>query len=230
MGLVWAIPWILDVAGFTCNTIAAGLVQTIKNQEDLHNLHKAANEAHITHLSNKVWHYKEMFQIPPEGFEVNTKYPHLKIPISEGLYRHAHWIKQAGEGLVEAYTKEDGPTSNPYLIFLHSQPIFSSEPIEAIPMWFHQLLVSNLAIYGTLKKAAYRLDDWGVATDIACYCELDTELSSINAQIEQLNAEADAIHINKTLYEARLEAARAPKQLTHMELLAPQHLRKQGNK
>ena len=44
-----------------------------------------------------------------------------------------------------------------------------------------------------------RLDDWGVAADIARYRKLDDDLSCINAEIEWLEAEAGAARIAKTI-------------------------------
>jgi len=93
------------------------------------------------------------------------------------------------------------------------------EPTEPIPAWFHQLLTSTTAVYANLTKAASQLNDWGIAADTVCYRKLDDNLSCINAELEQLNTEVDAIRISKTVCEGQLELACAPKQLAHMECL-----------
>jgi len=91
-------------------------------------------------------------------------------------------------------------------------------------------MVGNTAIFTTLLKATDQLDDWGIAMDISHYCKLDNNLSSINMEIEWLNTEVDSICIEKVLCEGRLKLAHAPKQLAHMECIAPTHLWHTGNK
>jgi len=105
----------------------------------------------------------------------------------------------ANEGMVLAYTEEQGPKSDPYLIPIHAAPIFLSEPIDPIPQWLYQLLISQLAIFYTLVNAAKKLDDWGIATDITCYWEYNDKMADINMCIEQLQAEADLVHLAKLL-------------------------------
>jgi len=127
----------------------------------------------------------------------------------------------ADEGMVLVYTKEQGPKSDPYLVPIHAAPIFSSEPIDPIPQWLHQLLIGQSAIFHMLVNVAKKLDDWGIAADITCYWEYNDKMADINVRIEQLQAEADLVRLTKLLCEGRLKAARMPKQLAHMECLAP---------
>jgi len=99
----------------------------------------------------------------------------------------------ADEGMVLAYTEEQGPKSDPYLVPIHAAPIFLSEPIDPIPQWLHQLLISQSAIFHMLVNATKKLDDWGIAADITHYQEYNDEMADINAWIEQLQAEADSV-------------------------------------
>jgi len=80
----------------------------------------------------------------------------------------------ADQGMVLAYTEEQGPESGPYLVPIHAAPIFSSEPIDPIPQWLHQLLIGQSAIFHMLVNAAKKLDDWGVAADITRYWSTTT--------------------------------------------------------
>jgi len=152
-------------------------------------------------LEDKLTQYKEGYNSAPEGYKCNINYPDLKIPIGEGLYRPTKWIKMADEGMVLAYTEEQGPKSDPYLVPIHAAPIFSSEPIDPIPQWLHQLLIGQSAIFHMLINAAKKLDNWGVAADITCYREYNDKMADINAYIEQLQAEADSVHLTKLLCE-----------------------------
>jgi len=147
-------------------------------------------------------------------------YPNLKIPLGKGAYAKAYWVTPTHDRYVQAYRQEQGPLDTPYSLPIYAQAVYSSEPIDPIPAWFHQLLVGTPAIYANFTKAAHQLDDWGVAADITRYRKLDDNLSCINAELEWLKAEARAIRIAKTICEGRLELAHAPKQLAHMECLA----------
>jgi len=52
-------------------------------------------------------------------------------------------------------------------------------------------------------------------------------MANINVHIEQLQAKADLVQLAKLLCKGRLEAARAPKQLAHMEYLTPVFMRRE---
>jgi len=64
--------------------------------------------------------------------------------------------------------------------------------------------------------------------DIVRYQKLDDNLSCINAELERLEAKAGAVRIAKTICEGRLELARAPKQLVHMECLVTLFVRQRN--
>ena len=212
----------------TLRDIATGLVQTVKNREEIHRFATITFEDRIKRLESVVEGYAETYERAPDGYVRNTMYPDLKIPVGEGFYREAYWVTPAHDGYVQAYGQEHGPLDTPFSLPIYARAVYSSEPTEPIPVWFHQLLTGTPSIYANLTKAAHRLDDWGVAADIVRFRKLDDDLSCINAEIERLNAEADATRIAKTICEGRLELARAPKQLAHMECLATPFVRQRG--
>jgi len=204
----------------TLRSIAKGLVETIKEREERHRHQLLSAHNRYQQLEDKLANYEEGYNTAPNSYKHNINYPDLRIPIGEGLYHPAKWIKMADQGMLLAYTKEQGPESDPYLVPIHAAPIFSSEPIDPIPQWLHQLLIGQSAIFHMLVNAAKKLDNWGVAADITCYQEYNDEMADINACIEQLQARADSVRLAKLLCKGWLEVARAPKQLAHMECLA----------
>jgi len=214
-----------SIDAITLCSIAKGLVETIKEREERHGHQLLAAHNCQQQLEDKLTDYEQGYGSPPEGYKRNVNYPNLKIPIGEGLYRPTKWIKMADEGVVLVYTKEQGPKSNPYLVPIHTAPIFSSEPIDPIPQWLHQLLIGQSAIFYMLVNATQKLDNWGIAANITCYREYNNEMADINARIKQLQAEVDLVRLAKLLCEGRLKAARAPKQLAHMECLVPVFMR-----
>ena len=126
-------------------------------------------------------------------------YPDLKIPLGKGAYAKVYWVTPVHDGYVQAYRQELGLLDTPYSLPIYACAVYSSEPIEPLPAWFHQLLVSTPTIHANFAKAAHQLDDWGVAVDITCYCKLDDDLSCINAELERLEAEAGVVRIVKTI-------------------------------
>jgi len=212
----------------TLQEIATGLVQTVKNREEIHQFAVLAFKDKIKRLESTIEGYAETYKQAPDGYIHNTMYPNLKIPLGKGAYAEAYWVTPAHNRYVQAYGQEQGPLDPPYSLPIYAQAVYSSEPIDPIPTWFHQLLVGTPTVYANFAKAAHRLDDWGIAADIARYCKLDDNLSCINAELERLEAEAGAIRIVKTICEGRLELACAPKQLAHMECLATPFVRQRN--
>jgi len=210
----------VDIDPTTLQEIATGLVQTVKNREEVHHFAVLAFEDKIKRLKSTIEGYAETYERAPDGYVRNTMYPDLKIPLGEGSYAEAYWITPAHDGYVQAYGQEQGPLDAPYSLPIYARAVYSSEPIDPLPAWFYQLLVGTSAVHTNFAKAAHQLDDWGVAMDIAHYRKLDDDLSCINAELEWLEAEAGAVRIAKAICKGRLELARAPKQLGHMECLA----------
>jgi len=204
----------------TLQEIATSLVQTVKNHEEIHRFTILAFEDKIKRLKSTIEGYAETYERAPDGYVRNTIYPNLKIPLGKGAYAEAYWVTPAHDGYVQAYGQEQGPLDTLYSLPIYAWAVYLSEPIDPIPAWFHQLLVGTPTVYANFTKAAHQLDDWGVTADIVRYCKLDDDLSCINAELKRLEAEARAIRIVKTICEGRLELARAPKQLAHMECLA----------
>jgi hypothetical protein len=64
--------------------------------------------------------YEDTFERAPDDFQLNTNYPNLKIPIGDGLWRPAKWIKQGEDRYMYAYTDRDGVHNLPYLIPIHA--------------------------------------------------------------------------------------------------------------
>jgi len=173
-----------DIDSSTLHDIATGLVQTVKNREEIHRFAVLAFEDKIKRLESTIEGYTETYERAPDRYVRNTMYPDLKIPLGEGVYAEAYWVTPAHDGYVQAYGQEQGPLDTPYSLPIFAQPIYLSKPIEPIPAWFHQLLVGTPAVHANFTKAAHRLNDWGVTADITRYHKLDDNLSYINTELK----------------------------------------------
>jgi len=104
----------------TLRDIATGLVQTVKNCEEIHCFTVATFKDKIKRLESAIEGYAETYERAPDGYVRNTMYPDLKIPLGEGAYAEAYWVTPAHDGYVQAYGQEQGPLDTPY-----SLPIYA---------------------------------------------------------------------------------------------------------
>ena len=148
-----------DIDPVTLQEITTGLVQTIKNREEVHRFAMLAFEDRIKRLESTIKGYAETYERAPDGYVCNTMYPDLKIPLGKGAYAKAYWVTPVHNGYVQAYRQEQGPLDTPYSLPIYAWAVYSSEPIDPLPAWFHQLLVGTPAVHANFAKAAHRLDD-----------------------------------------------------------------------
>jgi len=144
-----------NIDASTLRDIATGLVQTVKNREEVYHFATLAFEDRIKRLKSTIEGYAETYERAPDGYICNTMYPDLKIPMGEGVYAEAYWVTPAHDGYVQAYGQEQGPLDTPYSLPIYAWPVFSSEPIDPLPAWFHQLLVGTSAVHANFAKAAH---------------------------------------------------------------------------
>jgi len=114
-----------------------------------------AFEDKIKRLESTIEGYAETYEWAPDGYVRNTMYPDLKIPLGEGMYAEAYWVTPAHDGYVQAYGQEQGPLDTPYSLPIYARAVYSSEPVEPLPAWFHQLLVCTPTVHANLAKAAH---------------------------------------------------------------------------
>jgi len=139
----------------TLHDIATGLVQTIKNREEIYHFAIIAFKDKVKRLEATIEGYAETYEQASDGYVRNTMYPDLKIPLGEGVYAEAYWVTPAHDGYVQAYGQEQGPLDTPYSLPIYARAVYSSEPIDPLPAWFHQLLVGTPADHANFTKAAH---------------------------------------------------------------------------
>jgi hypothetical protein len=200
-------------------SIARGLAVTIQQRDAYYAQQRRRNKQRIKELEKRIGGYEEIFDLTPDGYEENNgRLPHFSIPVGEGMYRGAKYIKQLEGGWVAGFTEEDGPHSTPHIVKLYANPAYTTldttdDPAEPMPPWFHRILFGHAALYNTLQKAALDLNDWGLYAEISRHRTYDVELGTILGQIEQLQLDAEAIRSVRELCEGRLTAAHAYKRL-----------------
>jgi hypothetical protein len=200
-------------------TIANGLLQTIADREASTSVATKHYEDRLHHLEQKILHYEETYNHPPEGYELNVgKVTNFQIPVGEGLYQEAKWIRLNDDGTVSGYHSAQGPNQQPYIIDLYAAPDYSVDsPLEPLPAWFRHMLMGPGADFQILQQAVADTGDWGFAREIARYRQLDDEVTAVAIKIEEYQRDLDAARARLGSCESRLMLARAAERVTTLQ-------------
>ena len=185
----------------------------IRTREDDYNHERAVAAERIKCLEEQLEEHEETFQRCPEGYEVNTHYPGLKINISFGLHHPIKWIKLLDKGTVAGFCDDDGPGSSPHILKIYAQPMATAEPVEPLPLWFETILLGPSPMYHNFAQAAGELEDWGIKADIQRFHDTDALLVEANNEVAKWEARATAFAYARQLCKSRLEAVHAQYQL-----------------
>jgi hypothetical protein len=199
--------------------IANGLLQTIADQEASASVATKHYEDRLRHLEQKVLHYEETFNNPPEGYELNNgKVTNFHILVGEGLYQEAKWVQLNDDGTVSRYHSSQGPNKWPYIIDLYAAPDYSIDsPLEPLPTWFRHMLTSPGGDFQILQDAVADTGDWGYAREIARYRMLDDEITAMAVKIEEYQHDLDAARARLASCESCLMLARAAERVTTLQ-------------
>ena len=201
-----------------------GLLATIT----WHNAQEASEIRHlneqIRRLHNDVEHYENIFERAPDGYiENDGQVPHFYIPLSDGVFKPAKWMKKLEDGKVARFHEQQGPNESPYVINLYAQADMvghgKENPIKLLPAWFRTLLIGPSSDFVHLQCNISDLDDWGLAMEITRFCELDQEATKLAAQVDVLHEELNATRDARTMSEKRLVLARASQKVAQLENL-----------
>jgi hypothetical protein len=108
-----------DINAALLQQIANGLLQTIANRETKTAIATRQYKDQVHTLEQPILHYEDTFQEPPMGYVLNNnQVPHFHIPVGNGLYCPAKWIKLNNDGTVSSYADTQGPNEQPYVIDL----------------------------------------------------------------------------------------------------------------
>ena len=122
--------------------------------------------------------------------------PHFFIPLGDGVFKPAKWIKKLEDGRVAGFHEQQGLNESPYIIDLYAEADTAGHgeenPIEPLPAWFRALLIGPSSDFVHLQHDIGDLDDWGLAREIARFHKLDQEATELASQVNVLHEELDA--------------------------------------
>jgi hypothetical protein len=127
-----------DLNADILQAIKKGLLATIarRNAQEVSEI-RCLNEQ-IRELHDHVGHYENIFKRAPDGYiENDGQVPHFYIPLGDGVFKPAKWIKKLEDGKVAGFHEQQGPNESPYIIDLYVQADTvghgEENPIEPLP-------------------------------------------------------------------------------------------------
>jgi hypothetical protein len=204
--------------------ITKGLLATIARRDAHENIEIRRLKEQIVGLHDRVEHYENIFEKAPDGYIENEgQVPHFYIPLGDGVFKPAKWIKKLEDGHIAGFHADQGLNESPYIIDLYAQADTvghgEENPIEPLPAWFHALLIGPSSDFVHLQCDIGDLDDWGLAREIAHFRELDQEAAELAARVEVLHEELDTTRDARTMSEKRLVLAHASQKAARLENL-----------
>jgi hypothetical protein len=126
--------------------ITKGLLTTIARRDTQEASEVCHLKEQIHGLYDHVKHYENIFKRAPDRFIKNDgQVPHFYIPLGDGVFHPAKWIKKLEDGRVTGYHEQQGPNESPHIIDLYAQADMvghgKENPIEPLPAWFCTLLI-----------------------------------------------------------------------------------------
>jgi hypothetical protein len=208
-----------DIDATLLRGIANGLLQTIADREAATAVSNKQYEDRLHHLEQRVLHYEDAFNKPLTGYTLNNgKISNFHIPVGDGIYQEAKWIRLDDDGMVSSYHGAQGPNEQPHIIDLYVSPNYSVDPpLKALPAWFRHMLTSPGRDFQILQQAVANIDDWGLACEIVHYCKLDDDVMAVTIKIEQYQHDLDAVRAWLVSCESRLMLACASEQMATLQ-------------
>src|SRR6266436_4450897 len=212
----------------TLRTIIDALVETsnshhqqyqcqVQAQDEEHKATVEKLKEDLKYAESRLLDYQETFVKAPEGYRANDRLPTFTIPLGEGLDIPAKWIKQLDDGRTAGYSEHDGTGDLSYVKEIYTAPQdLALDPPEVLPHWIWETLQGASIQYQEFRRAVRDLDDWGLYAEVLHYHQLDEDILSLKAQLDLNHASLAAAQNARLQSITRLEAARLPKQISHM--------------
>ena len=191
--------------------IALGLLTNIKQREREVAAYDTARNKHVTWLERELRRTQQEApstpHIPPqEDFILNTdQAPGFFIPVEEGMWQPAYWVKQLPDGRCAGLLKDDGPDAVPYIADLFAQPDYDpTDPILPLPCWLLQLLGGAPTYFQVVRQEVEKVGDWAITAEVMRYRNLTDHIKTKQAQLMQAEKDLKVLDEQRDLCEACL--------------------------
>jgi hypothetical protein len=207
----------------TVHAIAYGLVSTVHCREVAHALETKERDETNHVLQEKLKKYAEKidkeFFLPgcPDRYEPNEGRVSMLIPVGEGFFVPAKFVKLQDDGWVLCLPGKEHH-KDPYAVDLFLSPDYSSQDIaKPIPIWFNTLLNGPTPAYHTLHCAVANLNDWNTTAEVKRYHQQDDQLRHLRDELAIVQAEVHLTEDDLAACRYRIEAAHIPSRIPNLE-------------
>jgi hypothetical protein len=207
----------------TVRAIAYGLVSTIHRREVAHALKTKERDETNRVLQERLKKYAEKidkdFFLPgcPDGYKPNNGCVSTLIPVGEGFFVPAKFVKLQDNGRVLCLPGKEHQ-EDPYTTKLFLSPGYSSQDVaNPIPIWFNTLLNGPTPAYHTLCRAIANLNDWNTTAEIERYRQQDDRLCHLHDELTIVQAEVHLAEDDLVACRYRIEAARIPSHILNLK-------------
>jgi len=208
--------------------IAQGLIATIHKSQGERSQERAAQDSRIHQLEAQLEH--ECLQWPqpgeaPEGYVLNNdrRAPNFAVPIQDGYYQPAHWVRLLPGGQVAGLAKEHTPGSTPFISEIHTERHEDDEhdpgPIYPLPAWTIELLTGPAASYGVLLKDAEQNHEWGLIAEVMRYREYEHQCNDLRACISLFETKLRGVSQAQATSGGRLELVQLDQRVSELRTI-----------
>ena len=221
----------------TVTDIARGLIRTLKQREREHRADREqwsrernTQGEKLEFLRARLIDYRATLPTEecPEGYVLNRDgwCPGFAIPVQDGMWQPAHWVKQLPDGRVAGLPKEHGPDEVPWVQQIFATPYDDGNDDYVVlptPHWLLELLKGPAVGYATLEKAVHEDGDWGLHSDVHMYRELEHHYADKQLQLNLLQTQLKGIKQSQDAALRRLEMARLEQRVSILHTLQQGH-------
>jgi hypothetical protein len=207
----------------TVRAIAYGLVSTVHRREVAHALETKERDGTNRVLQERLKKYAEKidrdFFLPdcPDGFELNERRVTTQIPVGEGYFVDAKYVRLRDDGRALLRAGKDH-NKDSYAVELYLSPDYSSAcTAEPLPCWFNTLLNSPTPAFHTLRTAVANLEHWEASAELEQFRRLDDHLRHLRDELAIVQSEVHLVEDDLAACRHRIEAARIPSKIPNLE-------------
>src|ERR1700678_4352604 len=216
--------------------IAQGLLATIRKREAEHRIE---SDSWCEQMATQKLRFKEALarvqprEDRPDGYVLNIKEraPNFVIPIQDGYYQPAWWVRQLPDGRVAGLPKSHSPGDTPYIAEVYAECDGDDEDdniILPLPIWLLSLLKGSASMYGRLVQEVWNNGDWPLQAEVSRFRELEISLLDIKIRIDHLQAEQRGIREAQEASRARLELGRLDHKVSNLRTVGVPDTRNRG--
>jgi hypothetical protein len=153
----------------------------------------------------------------------NSRAPSFVIPIQDGYYQPAYWVRFLPRGQVAGLTKEHTPRSTPFVSEIHMDQDENDDhnlnPIYPLPAWTITLLTGMVASYRVLLKDVEQNHKWGLIAEVMCYHKYEHQHNDLRAHISLFETELRSVSQAQSASGSRLKLAQLDQQVSKLRTI-----------